>query len=485
MRPHLRMQKATIPLRLFARAQELERAGWPALLETFLPFSSFTSAFGPLTKMASPNGHPTWLMPSWHATRQVTCCESLQVASMQPCSQRCEIIILRSRMTLACSQKALTATRPGNYGSMPAGLPKAKHTQEAARLRWPSSAEPSQRRLSSLEPASQYLPWMRRQSFARQKMQRGIPSSRTLDALAVFSAGVFGLLLDTSSKVRDFAGPKSRSMLAGARRKRTKLFPPNIWLWTFEIIKLPTELEGILKRTPPRQPMGGSSGFTWNPFARVFDAGPLYGAIVTALIKASTQPMEPTAILSRSLSLCRSRLSARPEMVTDRCGVSQLIMAEELCFTLLVTRLTISSLQRAGLERFVLSNMATLIAVSKDANVISAKFVVEPLLAIAALLEMDEEGSLDLLLRTLANMMVSGGVSNIFATGKAGEFVASAIFTFAYDRALACLLSTHPETSYVGMPISVGAYLEALLGSEAVASVVESCALLKASKCIL
>ncbi len=89
------------------------------------------------------------------------------------------------------------------------------------------------------------------------------------------------------------------------------------------------------------------------------------------------------------------------------------------------------------------------------------------------------------MLSTIAKMMVSGGVANIFATGEAGEFVASAIFMLAYDRALASLLSASPETSYLGMPVSVGAYLDALLGSDAVASVANGCALLNAFMCIL
>ncbi len=205
-----------------------------------------------------------------------------------------------------------------------------------------------------------------------------------LDALAVFRAGVFGLLLDTSSNDRNFCPAKSQSALAGEQRKMAKLFTAHICLWIFGILKLPTELEEILKRTPPYQPTGNSAGFTSNPFSPVFDVRPFYRAVGTAIVKGAAQAMDHMSIYTRSLPLCRSRLNTRPAMEKYNRGVNQLIMVEEICLTLLATRLTMLSLQRAGLEKCVLLNMVTIIAVSNDANVISAKFVIEPLLVITA-----------------------------------------------------------------------------------------------------
>ncbi len=176
---------------------------------------------------------------------------------------------------------------------------------------------------------------------------------------------------------------------------------------------------------------------------------------VTAIAKGAAQPVDVMPPYARSIDLCRSPLKTRLAVVKDVHGTSRLIMAEKLCLRLLATRLTMPSLQRAGFQRSVLSNMAPIISVSKDANVISAKFVVEPFLAIAAIMEMGEKECLDLLIHTLANMMVSGGVSNILATGKAGEFIAFAIFMLAHDRALARILSIgglHPRRRCVVLP---------------------------------
>ncbi len=124
----------------------------------------------------------------------------------------------------------------------------------------------------------------------------------------------------------------------------TKLFPAHICLWTFGILRLPTELEGILKRTPPHQPTGDSAGFASNPFICVFEVRPFYGAVFSA----TEQSVGPMPLYARSIALCRSLLKTRPAMVKDAHEGNRLQMTEELCLAMLAKRLTMLSLQRAG-----------------------------------------------------------------------------------------------------------------------------------------
>ncbi len=59
-------------------------------------------------------------------------------------------------------------------------------------------------------------------------------------------------------------------------------------------------------------------------------------------------------------------------------------------------------------------------------------------------------------------VLASGGTAEVFSAGDAGEIVAATLLPFSHDHALKQERSKASVT-YIGAPILVGAYLEALL----------------------
>ncbi len=77
--------------------------------------------------------------------------------------------------------------------------------------------------------------------------------------------------------------------------------------------------------------------------------------------------------------------------------------------------------------------------------------------------EMGNGARLERAMEGLMDALASRGAAAVFSAGDAREFVVATLLLFSYDHALKQERSTASAT-YIGAPISVGSYLEALLG---------------------
>ncbi len=132
-------------------------------------------------------------------------------------------------------------------------------------------------------------------------------------------------------------------------------------------------------------------------------------------------------------------------------------------------------LDQAGLENFLSEHIATLFAASTRAGIVLyAKFVSEPMIVAAALVETLQGDRMERIPRSLLEALESGGVGVILPVGDAGEFMATTILLLAYDRVIRQMKPTSALTTYIGASISVGAFLEGLLGRARFAKVLET-----------
>ncbi len=160
------------------------------------------------------------------------------------------------------------------------------------------------------------------------------------------------------------------------------------------------------------------------------------------------------------------------EMVKEACGdgPGARRAINELHLALLSIRLGMLDLDQAGIANLIANHMATLLAVSADTAVLYAQYIAEPMIAIAAFMEMNAAGCFEELLGGIVNLLGSGSAGAIFSAGDAGEFAASAMLIRAYDHALEPFLQGPATQGYVGMPVSLGTYLESLMGIEVLAA---------------
>ncbi len=93
--------------------------------------------------------------------------------------------------------------------------------------------------------------------------------------------------------------------------------------------------------------------------------------------------------------------------------------------------------------------------------------VTEPIIGAAAFVKWSAGTILNDILEAFSNAIKFGGTGSFLSAGAASESVAAAMLLFAYDRILQDLLETSASASYVGAPVSVETYFEALISPEA------------------
>ncbi len=285
-----------------------------------------------------------------------------------------------------------------------------------------------------------------------------------LEALAAFPTSVFGLVLDASSQVHDFVPTKSLSQSAGASEEPTILFLLFFHFPTHGVLEITEVLSGIDTRTRPRD---GSlfEGLQSNSFVVVFDSRPSFGAYVQGTLELAATAEGRLALMARVIAMASRKLGLGSKAVATevgRSGPEAQRVKDDLSLALLSTRLGMLNLDSARVANLVTNHMATLVGVSPATSVLHSQYVVEPLIAVAAFGEMATVGRADELLGSVSNLLASGGANVIFTTGDAGEFAAALMR--AYDHALEPLLADPTAPSYVGMPVTLGSYLDALLG---------------------
>ncbi len=300
----------------------------------------------------------------------------------------------------------------------------------------------------------------------KRTVEEGTVFQDFLDALLVFPSGVFGILLDTSSRVHDFCPRKLCTRAVGRGRQPAILFPLFFCFPTHGILEVPEALSAMDTVTHPRK---GSrfAGFLSCSFVIVSEARPSFVAHVRGNLDLATTAEGRSALLAKVVSTASRKLGLGAAAIAaeaSRCGPGAQRAKDDLSLALLSVRLGMLSLDSAGVANLVANHMATLVAVSPENSVLYAEYVPEPLIAIAAFNEMAQEGRINELLGSVGNLLASGAASALFATGDAGEFAAAFMLMRAYDDALQPLLTDPTAPSYVGMPVTLGSYLEALLG---------------------
>ncbi len=132
-------------------------------------------------------------------------------------------------------------------------------------------------------------------------------------------------------------------------------------------------------------------------------------------------------------------------------------------------RATLLSLGSADPGRLVARKMAMIVAklpgLAKDG--IYACYVSEPVTALAALIEMQDGKTAEILLKTVLSLLRSRGASTIFASGDANTFVASALLLLARDHTGRTLLGSSHHPIHMGVPLPIVEYMCALFGKDA------------------
>ncbi len=142
--------------------------------------------------------------------------------------------------------------------------------------------------------------------------------------------------------------------------------------------------------------------------------------------------------------------------------------AAEVEMVVLSARISILSLTRATSISCVAEGLATLTATSLPGRrVVYARFISEPMVGVAAFMELSIPHRWEGALKALLSTLDSGGAGAIFRTGDAGEFVAAILMTLAYDHVVRKLMGDPPRLLFIGCPIPLGNFLLAFLGSEA------------------
>ncbi len=283
-----------------------------------------------------------------------------------------------------------------------------------------------------------------------------------LDALTVLEGRVFGVFLDTLSMVRGFTPAESHGLAGGPQGRFTKLFRPIFCLPTSGIFDVLAELATLLVGAPPSR---GERGMKWNIFRMHFLSKVAHAAVTISSLETATTAAERWALLEPPFApLKRALCVGTAPKRQDVLGRQE---DEESRLALTSIRCGMLSLDRADPDSCIAMRLAAIVGISDDNFTITARYVADPMLGAAAAMEMATEGCLALLMSNLLEMLLSGGASSIFSAGDAGEFVASVLLTAAYDRAFASSLSPGVEHMLPGVPISVSAFLEALLGSDA------------------
>ncbi len=312
-----------------------------------------------------------------------------------------------------------------------------------------------------------------------------------LDALLCFPRGVLGIVLDTSSRVHDLMPSKAwtAQMKAEGQHLR-RMLPPFIFLTNRRIFEVPHQLSAVEVSTP--LPSGSPSGtVTTNPFEVVPDARPLCGAYLNGAANVPASISDWRAIWAALISFIRRKMAlGRAAMAAEvaKSGLGAKRAMDELALALLSIRLGMLNLDQAGVANLVANHMATLLAVSSDASVLYAQYVAEPIVAIAAFMEMGLDGRIEELLEGVLNLLNSGNAGMIFSAGDAGEFIASTVLMRGYDHAIGAIIREAPNAGYyVGMPVTLGTYFEALFDAKALAKATRKCGamLLDSFVCVL
>ncbi len=110
-----------------------------------------------------------------------------------------------------------------------------------------------------------------------------------LNALMVFEGGVFGVFLDTLSKVQGFAPAESRGRAGEPQGRFTKLFQPIFCLPTSRIFDVPAELATLLVEAPPSR---GEWGMQCNLFKMHFFSKVAHAAVTISGLKTATTVAE-------------------------------------------------------------------------------------------------------------------------------------------------------------------------------------------------
>ncbi len=151
---------------------------------------------------------------------------------------------------------------------------------------------------------------------------------------------------------------------------------------------------------------------------------------------------------------------------------SQRLEESNIALALLATRITTLDLGSADARRLVSEHMATAVGTlpTPGGGIIYARYISEPMVAIAAFVEMHRGKRAESLLKSLLSLLRSRGTGAIITVGSAGNVVASAMLLFAYDYVLKTTCGAPASTMHIGAPAAVGHFLSALFGNSALKS---------------
>ncbi len=305
-----------------------------------------------------------------------------------------------------------------------------------------------------------------------EPMGAGSQFQALLEALFIFPSGVFAMFLDTASRAYGFPPGGLEHMVVGARGYEGYWAPlyPFILAVNVRVFEVFEELAGTTHRCGPWRLYSKRGGLLSSFLEIVYASRPLFGALLKGAIAMAAGDMRAMELWAWILALACRKLSLKQgeNAAASSSAIPLTMERREWALALLATRFSLLSLSKADPEGLVANRLATLLGVSRRGpGRIIARYVPEPMVGAAAFVEMGRGCQLEDALEALVSLLDAGGASSIFATGSAGEFVAAAMAVFAYDHALRPQLAASLPTVYIGAPVTVGKYLEGLVGDKA------------------
>ncbi len=290
-----------------------------------------------------------------------------------------------------------------------------------------------------------------------------------LEAMAIFPKRVFAMFMDTNSSMDAFVSTKLAKFDTNLEEDEAYwgLLIPYVFLPNMDTIELPERAEKLLFTIEPLERSPSHGGSEFNPLRMARPSRPRFGTYVLGAVGAS-EVVDLEAIFGDLCAFAHQKANflCRP----IRQGESREIvhLAAEAEMVVLSARINILSLTRATSISCVAEGLATLLATSLPGRRVAyARYISEPMVGVAAFMELGAPRRWEGALKALLSMLESGGAGAIFRTGDAGEFVAAVLMTLAYDHIVRRLMGDSPRLVFIGCPIPVGSFLQAILGNEA------------------